>query len=100
MFNCLTPAEGKWPAQSAARRENSGQKKAGGKIPRTYAKESGPCVLIILSSLLSSHQTVNADGTAAIARLIRRVCLLREQGNHPGADEMEASQLAAAVLSS
>ena len=40
---------------------------------------------------------MKADGTASLARLIRRICLLREQGNHPGADQLENTQLAAAV---
>ena len=40
---------------------------------------------------------MEADGTATIARLIRRVCLLRIQGNWTGADDLETTLLAAAV---
>ena len=40
---------------------------------------------------------MNAVGAASLARLIRRICLLREQGNHPGAEQLETGPLAAAV---
>ena len=52
-----------------------------------------------LSHPSSSHRTVDADRVAAISRLVRKVCLLREQGDVSGADGIESTQLADAVRS-
>jgi hypothetical protein len=44
-----------------------------------------------------SHRPADADRVAAISRLIRRVCLLREQGDTAEAGELESTALAEAV---
>jgi hypothetical protein len=47
----------------------------------------------------SSHQPADSDRVAAISRLVRRVCLLREQGELSEARAFENAQLADAVRS-
>lgn len=45
----------------------------------------------------TSHRPADADRVAAISRLVRRVCLLREQGDLVEASEVESTRLVEAL---
>ena len=50
-----------------------------------------------MSTLFSTHQSTDAKSPSAIARIIRRICLLREQENATAAKQVEETELLSAL---